>query len=197
MLSTSIPRRVPPWKTLQSSRIRSSTPPNLDLSCMAVILYVVSAKVVHLGQEAHVLLLSPFFYLFMFFFLVRKKATPWMLYMSGQPKRQLLTTGWSLFVSGKRLLAGDVLCVGYLSGGFLIFYNLYEHGKVNIIISYELIRDENQQLLLGESKSQLSSSVLSSDSMHIGILSAAASKEFFPFSTVQSSSEWYDIRDAC
>lgn len=26
---------------------------------------------------------------------------------SGQPKRHLLTTGWSLFVSGKRLLAGD------------------------------------------------------------------------------------------
>lgn len=26
---------------------------------------------------------------------------------AGQPKRHLLTTGWSLFVSGKRLLAGD------------------------------------------------------------------------------------------
>lgn len=25
----------------------------------------------------------------------------------GQPKRHLLTTGWSLFVSGKRLFAGD------------------------------------------------------------------------------------------
>lgn len=27
--------------------------------------------------------------------------------ISGKPKRHLLTTGWSLFVSGKRLFAGD------------------------------------------------------------------------------------------
>ncbi|KAJ8478297.1 hypothetical protein OPV22_022024 [Ensete ventricosum] len=40
----------------------------------------------------------------------------------GQPKRHLLTTGWSLFVSGKRLFAGD---------------------------SVLFIRDEKQQLLLG------------------------------------------------
>ncbi|XP_071737089.1 auxin response factor 19-like [Rutidosis leptorrhynchoides] len=70
----------------------------------------------------------------------------------GQPKRHLLTTGWSLFVSGKRLFAGD---------------------------SVLFIRDENQQLLLGirranRQPTNLSSSVLSSDSMHIGILAAAA-----------------------
>ncbi|XP_051149641.1 auxin response factor 19-like isoform X2 [Andrographis paniculata] len=70
----------------------------------------------------------------------------------GQPKRHLLTTGWSLFVSGKRLVAGD---------------------------SVLFIRDEKQQLLLGirranRQPSNLSSSVLSSDSMHIGILAAAA-----------------------
>ncbi|XWS71033.1 hypothetical protein CRYUN_Cryun03dG0101900 [Craigia yunnanensis] len=70
----------------------------------------------------------------------------------GQPKRHLLTTGWSLFVSGKRLFAGD---------------------------SVLFIRDEKHQLLLGirRANSQLtnlSSSVLSSDSMHIGILAAAA-----------------------
>ncbi|KAK9097578.1 hypothetical protein Sjap_023075 [Stephania japonica] len=70
----------------------------------------------------------------------------------GQPKRHLLTTGWSLFVSGKRLFAGD---------------------------SVLFIRDEKQQLLLGirranRQPSNLSSSVLSSDSMHIGILAAAA-----------------------
>ena len=33
-------------------------------------------------------------------------SKPWFL-ISGQPKRHLLTTGWSLFVSGKRLFAGD------------------------------------------------------------------------------------------
>ncbi|KAG0448522.1 hypothetical protein HPP92_027787 [Vanilla planifolia] len=70
----------------------------------------------------------------------------------GQPKRHLLTTGWSLFVSAKRLLAGD---------------------------SVIFIRDEKQQLLLGVRRanrqpSNMSSSVLSSDSMHIGILAAAA-----------------------
>ncbi|CAI9766631.1 unnamed protein product [Fraxinus pennsylvanica] len=70
----------------------------------------------------------------------------------GQPKRHLLTTGWSLFVSGKRLFAGD---------------------------SILFIRDEKQQLLLGirranRQPTNLSSSVLSSDSMHIGILAAAA-----------------------
>ncbi|KAD2394142.1 hypothetical protein E3N88_41119 [Mikania micrantha] len=75
----------------------------------------------------------------------------------GQPKRHLLTTGWSLFVSGKRLFAGDSV--------FLI-YNLY-------------YRDEKQQLLLGirranRQPANLSSSVLSSDSMHIGVLAAAA-----------------------
>ncbi|KAK1606399.1 hypothetical protein QYE76_030072 [Lolium multiflorum] len=70
----------------------------------------------------------------------------------GQPKRHLLTTGWSLFISGKRLLAGD---------------------------SVLFIRDTKHQLLLGirranRQPTNLSSSVLSSDSMHIGVLAAAA-----------------------
>ncbi|KAG0503808.1 hypothetical protein HPP92_003880 [Vanilla planifolia] len=70
----------------------------------------------------------------------------------GQPKRHLLTTGWSVFVSTKRLFAGD---------------------------SVLFIRDEKSQLLLGirhatKQQPALSSSVLSSDSMHIGILAAAA-----------------------
>ncbi|KAL3625208.1 hypothetical protein CASFOL_030662 [Castilleja foliolosa] len=70
----------------------------------------------------------------------------------GQPKRHLLTTGWSLFIGGKRLIAGD---------------------------SVLFIRDEKQQLLLGirranRQPTNMSSSVLSSDSMHIGILAAAA-----------------------
>ncbi|KAM3239907.1 hypothetical protein ACQJBY_053538 [Aegilops geniculata] len=70
----------------------------------------------------------------------------------GQPKRHLLTTGWSLFVSGKKLFAGD---------------------------SVIFVRDEKQQLLLGirranRQPTNISSSVLSSDSMHIGVLAAAA-----------------------
>nr|ARR29256.1 auxin response factor 6 [Ceratopteris pteridoides] len=70
----------------------------------------------------------------------------------GQPKRHLLTTGWSVFVSAKRLQAGD---------------------------SVLFIRNEKGQLLLGIRRASrpqtvLPSSVLSSDSMHIGVLAAAA-----------------------
>ncbi|XP_027170288.1 auxin response factor 6-like isoform X2 [Coffea eugenioides] len=70
----------------------------------------------------------------------------------GQPKRHLLTTGWSVFVSAKRLIAGD---------------------------SVIFIWNENNQLLLGIRRASrpqtiMPSSVLSSDSMHIGLLAAAA-----------------------
>ncbi|KAE8709978.1 Auxin response factor 17 [Hibiscus syriacus] len=70
----------------------------------------------------------------------------------GQPKRHLLTTGWSVFVSAKRLFAGD---------------------------SVLFIWNEKNQLLLGIRRANrpqtvMPSSVLSSDSMHIGLLAAAA-----------------------
>lgn len=71
----------------------------------------------------------------------------------GQPKRHLLTTGWSVFVSAKRLVAGD---------------------------SVLFIWNEKNQLLLGIRRtnqpqtSASSSLVLSSDSMHIGLFAAAA-----------------------
>lgn len=70
----------------------------------------------------------------------------------GQPKRHLLTTGWSVFVSAKRLIAGD---------------------------SIIFIRNELNHLLLGIRRANrpqtfMPSSVLSSDSMHIGVLAAAA-----------------------
>ncbi|XP_043695422.1 auxin response factor 12-like [Telopea speciosissima] len=70
----------------------------------------------------------------------------------GQPKRHLLTTGWSVFVSAKRLVAGD---------------------------SVLFIWNERNQLLLGIRRANrpqtvMPSSVLSSDSMHIGLLAAAA-----------------------
>lgn len=70
----------------------------------------------------------------------------------GQPKRHLLTTGWSVFVGAKRLKAGDAVL---------------------------FIRDEKSQLMLGvrranRQQTALPSSVLSADSMHIGVLAAAA-----------------------
>ncbi|CAL5410172.1 unnamed protein product [Camellia sinensis] len=71
---------------------------------------------------------------------------------SRQPKRHLLTTGWSVFVSAKRLVAGD---------------------------SVLFIWNEKNQLLLGIRRANrpqtvMPSSVLSSDSMHLGLLAAAA-----------------------
>ncbi|CAH9113847.1 unnamed protein product [Cuscuta europaea] len=70
----------------------------------------------------------------------------------GQPKRHLLTTGWSVFVSAKRLVAGD---------------------------SVIFIWNEKNQLLLGIRRANrpqtvMPSSVVSSDSMHLGLLAAAA-----------------------
>ncbi|OVA12846.1 AUX/IAA protein [Macleaya cordata] len=70
----------------------------------------------------------------------------------GQPKRHLLTTGWSVFVGAKRLRAGDAVL---------------------------FIRDEKSQLMVGvrranHQQTALPSSVLSADSMHFGVLAAAA-----------------------
>ncbi|KAK8936265.1 Auxin response factor 6 [Platanthera zijinensis] len=72
--------------------------------------------------------------------------------VESQPKRHLLTTGWSVFVSAKRLVAGD---------------------------SVLFIWNENNQLLLGirhgnRPQTVMPSSFLSCDSMHIGLLAAAA-----------------------
>ncbi|KAK9164418.1 hypothetical protein Syun_005320 [Stephania yunnanensis] len=70
----------------------------------------------------------------------------------GKPKRHLLTSGWSLLVSSKRLRAGD---------------------------SIIFIRDDRSQLLVAVrrancQKAGLPSSILSEESMHIGVLAAAA-----------------------
>ncbi|GMH10921.1 hypothetical protein Nepgr_012762 [Nepenthes gracilis] len=70
----------------------------------------------------------------------------------GQPKRHLLTTGWSVFVSAKRLVAGD---------------------------SIIFIWNEKNQLLVGIRRANrlqtvMPTSVFSSDSMHIGLLASAA-----------------------
>ncbi|XP_059668734.1 auxin response factor 6-like isoform X2 [Cornus florida] len=70
----------------------------------------------------------------------------------GQPKRHLLTTGWSVFVSAKRLVAGD---------------------------SVLFIWNEKNQLLIGirhanRPQTMMPSSVISSDSMHLGLFASAA-----------------------
>ncbi|KAK8500396.1 hypothetical protein V6N12_013920 [Hibiscus sabdariffa] len=70
----------------------------------------------------------------------------------GQPRRHLLTTGWSTFVTSKRLLAGD---------------------------AFVFLRGDNGELRVGvrriaHQQSRMPSSVISSQSMHLGVLATAA-----------------------
>ncbi|XP_047341158.1 auxin response factor 9-like isoform X2 [Impatiens glandulifera] len=69
----------------------------------------------------------------------------------GQPRRHLLTTGWSTFVTSKRLVAGD---------------------------TFVFLRAENGELRVGvrrsaRQQSSMPSSVISSQSMHLGVLATA------------------------
>ncbi|XP_055819582.1 auxin response factor 9-like isoform X2 [Solanum dulcamara] len=70
----------------------------------------------------------------------------------GQPRRHLLTTGWSTFVSSKRLVAGDSF----------VFLRSKE-GEVRIGIR-RLVRQP----------SSMPQSVISSQSMHLGVLATAS-----------------------
>nr|GMD10431.1 auxin response factor 9-like isoform X1 [Ipomoea batatas] len=70
----------------------------------------------------------------------------------GRPRRHLLTTGWSTFVSSKRLVAGD---------------------------SFVFLRGENGELRVGvrrlaRQQSSMPPSVISSQSMHLGVLATAS-----------------------
>ncbi|URE13452.1 auxin response factor [Musa troglodytarum] len=93
----------------------------------------------------------------------------------GQPKRHLLTTGWSLFVGAKRLKAGDSIL--FISKSLRRKDKPCSFPETNETCG--MYRDEKSQLLLGirrANRKQLAqlSSVLSTDSMHIGVLAAAA-----------------------
>jgi auxin response factor len=70
----------------------------------------------------------------------------------GQPRRHLLTTGWSVFVSSKRLAAGDAFI--FLRG---------ENGELRVGVR-RLMRQLNN----------MPSSVISSHSMHLGVLATAS-----------------------
>ncbi|EPS69726.1 hypothetical protein M569_05037, partial [Genlisea aurea] len=73
--------------------------------------------------------------------------------LRGQPRRHLLTTGWSTFVTSKRLIAGDSFV--FLRGG--------ETGELRVGVR----RHSNTQ-------SSMPSSVISSQSMHLGVLATAS-----------------------
>ncbi|KQJ82781.1 auxin response factor 9 [Brachypodium distachyon] len=70
----------------------------------------------------------------------------------GQPRRHLLTTGWSVFVSSKRLVAGDAFI--FLRGG---------NGELRVGVRRHMRQVNN-----------MPSSVISSHSMHLGVLATAS-----------------------
>ncbi|GLT84793.1 hypothetical protein SLE2022_030070 [Rubroshorea leprosula] len=70
----------------------------------------------------------------------------------GQPRRHLLTTGWSTFVNSKRLVAGDAFV--FLRGG---------NGELRVGVRR-----------LARQQSTMPSSVISSQSMHLGVLATAS-----------------------
>ncbi|KAL5989405.1 Arf11p [Asimina triloba] len=70
----------------------------------------------------------------------------------GQPRRHLLTTGWSTFVTAKRLVAGDAFV--FLRG---------EDGELRVGVRR-----------LTRQPSTMPSSVISSQSMHLGVLATAS-----------------------
>ncbi|KAL9325463.1 hypothetical protein ACSQ67_006108 [Phaseolus vulgaris] len=85
----------------------------------------------------------------------------------GQPKRHLLTTGWSVFVSSKKLVAGDAFI-------FLrqVINSRSYYGSIPVW-------DENGELRVGvrrvmRQQSNVPSSVISSHSMHLGVLATAS-----------------------
>ena len=92
----------------------------------------------------------------------------------GQPRRHLLQSGWSVFVSSKRLVAGDAfifLRYGILSHFVLKFQCLCTQCSVSH-------RGENGELRVGvrramRQQTNVPSSVISSHSMHLGVLATA------------------------
>ncbi|KAK6147979.1 hypothetical protein DH2020_018891 [Rehmannia glutinosa] len=72
-------------------------------------------------------------------------------YFRGQPRRHLLQSGWSVFVSSKRLVAGDAFI--FLRG---------ENGELRVGVRRAMRQQGNAP-----------SSVISSHSMHLGVLATA------------------------
>lgn len=70
----------------------------------------------------------------------------------GQPRRHLLTTGWSTFVTSKKLVAGDAFV--FLRGG---------NGELRVGVRR-----------LARQQTHVPSSVISSQSMHLGVLATAS-----------------------
>jgi auxin response factor len=100
-------------------------------------------------------------------------------FLSGQPRRHLLTTGWSVFVNAKRLVAGDAfIFLRYvlhfiLSSVFCFVIPIYAY-----ICIFLIDRGEDGELRVGVRRhmrqlSNMPSSLISSECMHVGLLATA------------------------
>lgn len=100
------------------------------------------------------------------------------LSVSGQPRRHLLTTGWSVFVSSKRLVAGDAF-IFLRQVAFVLFGVGAVPSKFGKYFDVLVSRGENGELRVGVRRlmrqlSNMPSSVISSHSMHLGVLATAS-----------------------
>lgn len=104
------------------------------------------------------------------------------MFVSGQPRRHLLQSGWSVFVSSKRLVAGDAFI--FLRFVTVILMKLYLLSSLlsfwcyNICALFLTSRGENGELRVGvrramRQQGNVPSSVISSHSMHLGVLATA------------------------
>lgn len=98
------------------------------------------------------------------------------MYFSGQPRRHLLQSGWSVFVGSKKLVAGDAFI--FLRFVNFIFCSLSNSFGGDRAVSNLRLRGENGELRVGvrramRQQSNVPSSVISSHSMHLGVLATA------------------------
>jgi auxin response factor len=131
----------------------------------------------------HVVVLSVAIYGFIYIY----------FFIPGQPRRHLLTTGWSVFVSSKRLVAGDAFiflrytCSSICTLKSNAFVSLscicWVLDEVSILITsanyWSFNRGENGDLRVGVRRlmrqlNNMPSSVISSHSMHLGVLATAS-----------------------
>ena len=138
--------------------------------------------------------------------------TDHVLLETGQPRRHLLTTGWSTFVTAKRLVAGDTFVFLRYNVTLLCFFCFSKCGVwIWHFPNYFIMsRGENGELRVGvrranRQQTNMPSSVISSHSMHLGVLATAChatqTRSMFtvyykPRYTVITHLEWFFLRNS-
>lgn len=102
----------------------------------------------------------------------------WCLILQGQPRRHLLTTGWSTFVTSKKLIAGDAFVYLRLDLNWTYTSSLGSSAYGTVFL-FLFSRSETGQQRVGvrrlvQKQSTMPASVISSQSMHLGVLASAS-----------------------